>query len=95
MWALDDDIRARIKQLRAAAAEGDAGYLVSDTSEVLGMVEDMVYKEEKILFPTALDALSDAEWESMAAGEAEIGFAWIEPPTGATQSSIIGRHTDG
>jgi uncharacterized protein len=83
MWALDDDIRARIKQLRAAAAEGDAGYLVSDTPEVLGMVEDMVYKEEKILFPTALDALSDAEWESMAAGEAEIGFAWIEPPTGA------------
>lgn len=80
MWALDDDIRARIKQLRSAAAEGDVGYLVSDTPEVLGMVEDMVYKEEKILFPTALDALSDAEWESMAAGEAEIGFAWIEPP---------------
>jgi len=80
MWALDDDIRARIKQLRTAADEGDAGYLASDTPEVLGMVEDMIYKEEKILFPTALGALSDAEWESMAAGEAEIGFAWIEPP---------------
>ncbi len=80
MWALDDDIRARVRQLRAAADEGDAGYLASDTPEVLGMVEDMIYKEEKILFPTALGALSDAEWESMAAGEAEIGFAWIEPP---------------
>ena len=83
MWALDDDIRARIKQLRSAAAEGDAGYLASDAPEVLGMVEDMIYKEEKILFPTALGALSDAEWESMAAGEAEIGFAWIEPPVAA------------
>lgn len=81
MWALHDDIRARIKQLRIAADRGDAGYLASDTPEVLGMVEDMIYKEEKILFPAALEALSEAQWESMAAGEAEIGFAWIEPPT--------------
>ncbi|MDY0087949.1 MAG: DUF438 domain-containing protein [Coriobacteriia bacterium] len=81
MWALHDDIRARIKQLVAAADAGDVGYLVSDIPEVLGMVEDMVYKEEKILFPTALEALSEAEWKSMAAGEAEIGFAWIQPPT--------------
>jgi uncharacterized protein len=95
MWALDDDIRARIKQLRTAAGEGDAGYLASDTPEVLGMVEDMIYKEEKILFPTALDALSDAEWESMAAGEAEIGFAWIEPPAPAVSASSDGTLTGG
>jgi uncharacterized protein len=95
MWALDDDIRARIKQLRAAAAEGDAGYLASDAPEVLGMVEDMIYKEEKILFPTALDALSDAEWESMAAGEAEIGFAWIEPPAPAVAASSEGTPASG
>jgi uncharacterized protein len=44
------------------------------------MVEDMIYKEEKILLPTALAALTEAEWETMAAGEAEIGFAWIDPP---------------
>ncbi|MBW6468753.1 MAG: DUF438 domain-containing protein [Coriobacteriia bacterium] len=83
MWALDDDIRARIKQLRAAAERGDAGYLASDVPEVLGMIEDMVYKEEKILFPAALGALSESEWDSMAAGEAEIGFAWIESPAAA------------
>ncbi len=80
MWALDDDIRARIRIDLDRASAGDTAALLASLPESLGMVEDMIYKEEKILLPTALGALTDAEWEMMAAGEAEIGFAWIEPP---------------
>ncbi|MBS3956024.1 MAG: DUF438 domain-containing protein [Clostridiales bacterium] len=83
MWALDDDIRSRIKTDLAAVRAGDTGALANSLPETLGMVEDMIYKEEKILFPTALAALNEAEWEAMATGEAEIGFAWIEPPVNA------------
>ncbi|MDP2232629.1 MAG: DUF438 domain-containing protein, partial [Actinomycetota bacterium] len=79
MWGLDDDIRTRIKIDLDRAREGDTALLTSSLPETLGMVEDMIYKEEKILLPTALGALTAAEWETMAAGEAEIGFAWIEP----------------
>jgi hypothetical protein len=52
------------------------------------MVEDMIYKEERILFPTALDALSDGEWDVMAAGEGEIGFAWIDAPKVASDTAV-------
>ena len=79
MWGLDDEIRERIKGVLTALRAGGAEAL-DDLPELLGMVEDMVYKEEKILFPAALGAISAEEWAAMAAGDAEIGFAWIDGP---------------
>lgn len=83
MWGLDDDIRGRIKTARALAAGGDAHGLAVTLPELLTMVDDMVYKEEKILLPTAQQVVSDEEWRDIAGGDAEIGYAWIEGPEGA------------
>ncbi len=82
MWSLDDDIRTRIKADRSHAERGDVATLTRSLPETLTMVEDMVYKEEKILFPTALDSLTSEEWERIAAGDSEIGYAWVEGPAG-------------
>jgi DUF438 domain-containing protein len=88
MWALDDDIRGRLRTARALAAIGDWATLSATLPETLGMVDDMVYKEEKILFPTALQVVTDEEWAQMAAGDAEIGYAWIGAPAqGAAAAS--------
>ena len=57
MWGLDDDIRGRLKSATMLASSGDAASLVATLPETLGMIEDMVYKEEKILFPTALQVI--------------------------------------
>ena len=76
MWALDDEILAMIKRDRAAAEAGDAAAVSSSLPRTLTAVEDMIYKEEKILFPTALQVIGDAEWDEMASGDAEIGYAW-------------------
>lgn len=78
MWGIDDDIRGRLKTARALITAADTKALESMLPEVLGMVEDMVYKEEKILFPTAMQVVTKDEWNEMAAGDSEIGFAWIE-----------------
>ena len=82
MWSLDDDIRARIKADRSHAERGDVATLRRSLPETLTMIEDMVYKEEKILFPTALDSLSVREWEHISSGDHEIGYAWVEGPAG-------------
>ncbi len=82
MWGLDDDIRGRIKNARALAAAGDVSGLTTTLPETLTMVDDMVYKEEKILFPTALGVVTAEEWERIGSGDAEIGYAWIEGPQG-------------
>ncbi|MBU2602939.1 MAG: DUF438 domain-containing protein [Actinobacteria bacterium] len=82
MWALDDDIRTRIKADRAHAGREDAATLLRSLPETLRMVDDMVYKEEKILFPTSLQVIEADEWRRIAAGDADIGYAWIEGPAG-------------
>lgn len=82
MWALDDDIRGRIKSARALVAAGDVASLAATLPETLSMIDDMIYKEEKILFPTSLQMVTDVEWARMAAGDAQIGYAWVEGPEG-------------
>ena len=82
MWGLDDDIRGRLKTARSLVEAGDAVSIAGTLPETLTMIDDMVYKEEKILFPAALDVVTDDEWATIAAGDAEIGYAWIEGPDG-------------
>lgn len=79
MWGLHDDIRDRLKDAAEAIERQDRTAL-DGLIETLGMIDDMVYKEEHILFPVALETLSDAEWAAMAAGESAIGYAWIDGP---------------
>lgn len=78
MWGLDDDIRDRLKTADALLHAGDAISLARLLDETLQMIDDMVYKEEKILFPTSLSVVTETEWRQMAAGDAEIGFAWLD-----------------
>ncbi|MHA2386830.1 MAG: DUF438 domain-containing protein, partial [Candidatus Thorarchaeota archaeon] len=68
MWAKQDEIR---EMLNKAAA--------SNLTEVLAAVEDMIYKEENILFPMSLENLSEYDWVKVRVGEEEIGYAWINP----------------
>ncbi|GAB4390669.1 MAG: DUF438 domain-containing protein [Thermodesulfovibrionales bacterium] len=77
MWALHDDIRQMLKEVKARAASGEAG--PTEVKALLHMVNDMIYKEEHILYPMALEALSEADWARVREGEREIGYAWVEP----------------
>jgi DUF438 domain-containing protein len=68
MWAKQDEIREMLNK----ADE-------SNLTEVLAAVEDMIYKEENILFPMSLENLSEYDWVKVRVGEEEIGYAWINP----------------
>lgn len=78
MWALHDDIRKMIRDAGEAAA---AGTITPDVLKTLfGTLNDMIYKEEHILFQMALETLGENDWVTVRKGEEEIGFAWISPP---------------
>ena len=77
MWALHDDIRTVLKELRDALAGDDAAAAVHAATEAATMAEDMVTKEEKVLYPMAVDTLSDDEWRAIRQGEDEIGYSLI------------------
>jgi DUF438 domain-containing protein len=88
MWALDDDIRAMIKDAAGKAAAGAVPRAELDA--LVKEVRDMVYKEEHILFPMALEALSEEEWVKVASGEEELGYAWIEPEQKWQPAAAVG-----
>jgi len=86
MWAIHDDVRARWKRLDALLVAGPAdapAALVAQLGTVFEALDtairEMIYKEENILFPAALEKLSDAEWAAVRGQEAELGFAYVEP----------------
>ncbi len=79
MWALHDELRALLKAMRAAAAAGDRAVLREVAPKFARDVAEMVFKENKILFPLALSTLSEEEWQTMRRGEGEIGYAFVQP----------------
>lgn len=80
MWAVHDDIRAHIKDFRQAVDLGDAELIVRTGEWLLQEISDMISKEDKVLFPMALETLDESDWAAVKKGEDEIGYAWIAPP---------------
>ena len=79
MWAIHDDIRAHLKDLRRALDLGDAELIGRAGGWVLQEIGDMVAKEEKVLFPMALETFDESDWAEVKKGEEEIGYAWVPP----------------
>lgn len=82
MWAVHDDIRAHLKDFRRALELGDRALVARTGTWVLQEISDMIYKEEKILFPMSLELLDERDWARVKKGEEEVGYAWVTPGRG-------------
>jgi len=89
MWALHDDIRGMVKEARLKFEIGNFEPLYDQIELMERTMKDMIYKEEKVLYPMSLDKLEDDEWKIVRRGEEEIGYAWIEPDEGWDAGEII------
>lgn len=86
MWGKHDEVRELLKGTIAAlleistidAAEAKAFNLFA-VKPAAEAVEDMIYKEEKILFPTALDLLTEQDWYEIYIQSDEIGYCLYVP----------------
>jgi hypothetical protein len=81
MWALHDDIRDTVKTLQKQIAQDKSSKAISTFKDLQQMIKDMIYKEERILYPMSLETLSEEDWKRVKSGEREIGYAWVEPST--------------
>lgn len=81
MWGVDDEIRAEIKEvieiLKSASA--DKEQLIQKAEAALVRVNEMIYKEENILFPLVLDTLSEDEWLKIQQESKELGYTLYKP----------------
>ncbi|RQW11079.1 DUF438 domain-containing protein [candidate division KSB1 bacterium] len=96
MWGKHDEIRDLLKAVHEALSVG-ADTLQDDLEPLINFVikpttaaiEEMIYKEEKILFPMCVERLSEADWSEIYNSSPEIGFCLYEPqsewrPQGST-----------
>jgi len=99
MWGIHDEIRAALRSIKNAAVSGSLVEAREDAAEVARTITEMIYKEEKILFPLALEKLSAAEWSEMRLGDDEIGYAFEAPaewsPAADAVSTPENVHPDG
>jgi len=81
MWGIHDEIRALWRSLgeMLAAVEKDFAGIKDAGKKVTGAMRDMVYKEDKILFPAAMERLSEKEWAELRAQEESIGYFVLKP----------------
>lgn len=81
MWGVDDEIRAMIREIRLMITDykGNKEEIYEKFQKAIHEINEMIFKEENILFPMALDTLTEDEWISIYNGSDEIGYALIEP----------------
>jgi len=83
MWAIHDDVRASWKALEGVLAEPPADRAALAT-QIEGtflpldkMIREMFYKEESILYPTALEKLDEEQWLAIREQEDSVGYAYV------------------
>lgn len=89
MWEVHDDIRAKAKSCQTLLKQVDRQNAVTDLEEYLQATEDMIYKEEHILLPMALEELTEQDWARVRQGEEEIGYGFGILPGTKWQPEIV------
>ncbi len=99
MWGKDDDIRVLMKSFREALtsekASGEEWRLVFQEIAVpmLDQIDEMIGKEERILFPMSLNVLTREEWGQIYRESPRFGTCLVTPgtdyePVHAPESSV-------
>lgn len=81
MWGVDDSIRSAIKSVKNNLNDykGNKEGIIRDLAHIISEVNEMIFKEENILFPLSLETLTEDEWVSIATESDEIGYCLTSP----------------
>jgi hypothetical protein len=74
MWGVHDEIRGLIKKAWGSLDTEDAAAIKKAVTELNHAVTEMIFKEEKILFPMVLQNFTEDEWDQIRRGEDALGY---------------------
>jgi hypothetical protein len=87
MWAKDDEVRALLKECESVLAACSTlsefrqfGLPIAEHSAAA--IAEMIYKEENILLPMALETLTEDEWAEIWSASPRYGWCLVEPRQG-------------
>ncbi len=90
LWTKQDQIMSKVRKINRLLAEPrltDEEYIKEVKAladELSKSLVDMVFRENKILYPTVVILLSDGEWSAIRLEEPEVGYYKIDPRVGWT-----------
>jgi len=105
MWGKHDETRVLLKNAIEALQNAN-GATASELSEIIDFVlapasksvTDMIMKEDEILFPMAMDELTDQEWYDVLQQTNEIGYCLFDPTEewrpADVESSAVDLHNE-
>lgn len=77
MWSFHDNLRDQFRLIRYYIRNENFEKISINTPFLVDGIYRLMHVEETVLFPNALDLLSEEDWIKMRAGEEEIG--WMLP----------------
>lgn len=85
MWGKDNEVRDLFKAAladleRVNTDEELQAHVKKALDPLLEEVEGMIFKEENILFPTAIEKLSAEDWVNILSESEDVGYVFIEKP---------------
>lgn len=85
MWGKDEEIReilgVAITDIEKVTTKTQLDeYVVKNLNPLIEEVEGMIFKEENILFPAALEKLDTNDWVEVLKESEEVGYVFIEKP---------------
>ncbi|MBM9612878.1 DUF438 domain-containing protein [Desulfobulbus rhabdoformis] len=99
MWEVHDDIRRQLRCTQELLTDKNRNAARKALSELLDAIDDMIEKEDRILFPMTLKVLSEKDWHRCRLGEEEIGFAFDVVPgnewTAESTETVVSKPTTG
>ena len=87
MWMEHDQIRGIKKAIGDALERSDNARLVELSQGLLEAMMSHFYKENHVLFPTAMDVIGEDEWPTIRAEFDDIGYCCITPPPMPTEGT--------
>ena len=81
MWGVDDEIRAKLKSIQSALKSVKAPIVFDEVSGLVNQINEMIFKEEEIMFPMILEKFTEDEWGEIEKASEEIGYTLIDAVT--------------
>ncbi len=94
MWGKHDEIRTLFREIEEDYNKGNLSEIKKKTRALIKALKNMIFMEEKILFPTSLRKLPSQAWSAIRKGENAIGYSWIEPGNLWDANIVSARNTD-
>ena len=80
MWSFHDNLREQFRLLRQNIDAKEYDKIKTNTPFLTEGIYRLMQVEETVLFPKALELLTDNDWIIMRSGEEEIGWMLSQPP---------------